>query len=814
MAEANSVSVARGTEFERADSCEVEGRTCGPGASADDGAVARLPKAMNSGSRLLLARGRYTDAEHTESLNMDATQGTSGHERQKTRRSWRSWVILASCLGWAAAFSGSVRAELQFDVFLGYDGSVREAAWFPVACEVYNDGPSFNAVFELTSGNIRTEQVRRVAIELPTNTRKRFVIPVFASGGRFYQWEARLLDAQGKLRAEKPGLQPRIIPWEGFLLGALPRTFAGVPVLPNPDPTRPDLKPEVARLQPEQFPDNPIALEGLSALYLNTEKALSLNVNQVAALIAWVFEGGRLVVCVDQLGDVNSTPWLQQLLPMEVTETTNVVVDGALLEWLRQEVERGESSAAATGPFRRPSGRLARQGTLPERPADTSESLPMDAGFLNAEAPAATGAMRDGNVVLAAEGTPLIVEANRGRGKITVLTFNPEREPFRSWKHRELFWAELLDVQPVPVEYNAYSGTSLDGVFGALIESRQVRKLPVKWLLLLLAVYLIIIGPFDQYWLKKINRPMLTWITFPTYVVLFSLLIYFIGYRLRAGDTEWNELQVVDVLPRGQRAALRGRTFASIYSSANAKYPLAFAPASTNAAEQSYASLRGELLDFSRAGREGSRADVEQRGNLFRAEIFVPVWTSLLYVNDWFQPGAMPLTATLTNRNSAVEIDVENLLDRSLTEARAVYKGQVFELGTLPAREMKSFALDPGAGVPLTQWVMQHGAEFQSAARSRHRALGDETQGRLENLPLTSMVASFSAEFPRPGNQRAFIAPPGLDLTALVERGDAVVMAWDANESYTEPVNRFKPPVLQRNSLLRLAAPALVEPNL
>jgi len=48
-------------------------------------------------------------------------------------------------------------------------------------------------------------------------------------------------------------------------------------------------------------------------------------------------------------------------------------------------------------------------------------------------------------------------------------------------------------------------------------------------LLLLLIVYLVVIGPLDQFWLKKIGKPMLTWITFPCYVVMFSLLIYFIG---------------------------------------------------------------------------------------------------------------------------------------------------------------------------------------------------------------------------------------------------------------------------------------------
>ena len=44
-----------------------------------------------------------------------------------------------------------------------------------------------------------------------------------------------------------------------------------------------------------------------------------------------------------------------------------------------------------------------------------------------------------------------------------------------------------------------------------MIDSRQVRKLPVHWLLLLLVVYLLVIGPVDQYSLKKIRRQMLTW---------------------------------------------------------------------------------------------------------------------------------------------------------------------------------------------------------------------------------------------------------------------------------------------------------------
>ena len=93
---------------------------------------------------------------------------------------------------------------------------------------------------------------------------------------------------------------------------------------------------------------------------------------------------------------------------------------------------------------------------------------------------------------------------------------------------------------------------------------------------------------------------MLTWLTFPCYVVLFSLLIYFIGYKLRAGETEWNELHFVDVLAHGQGAELRGRTYASIYSPVNANYRVE--------SSEHFSTFRGEFQASERAARTASTA--------------------------------------------------------------------------------------------------------------------------------------------------------------------------------------------------------------
>ncbi len=730
---------------------------------------------------------------------------------------WLAWL----CLCWLFHSSApSAHAELQFDVFFGYDGAVHEAGWFPVAVEVFNDGPAFNAVFELSSGQLGAGNVRQVAIELPTNTRKRFVIPVFGGSGRYSQWNARLLDEKGKVRAEKTNLRGKDLVSQSILLGAVPRTFGGLPSFPQIQARQPELQPLVARMQLELFPDNPIALEGLDALYLNSEKALELRVTQVAAIQAWVHGGGHLIVAVEQPQDVNATPWLRELLPWTPKDVATLHMKNELEDWLRAAQVQPEAEAAAPPMVAPPQPmridpRMARRYGMPPqavRPgaapllspgADPFTKLQPDDAFDQADLLVATGKLLDGRVELALQDAPLILSAARGRGTVTVLTFSPEREPFRSWKNRAWFWAKLLHVPSewfALSDFNTYGGLSIDGVFGAMLDTKQVRKLPVGWLLLLLIVYLLVIGPVDQYCLKKLNRQMLTWLTFPAYVVLFSLLIYFIGYKLRAGETEWNQLDVVDVLPRGERAELRGRSYVSLYSSSNARYPLA--------SDLPHATFRNEFLAFW-SGQESGRAQVEQRGAGFRADVYVPVWLSQLYVSDWWQPADQPLAATVTLQGTNYQLKVENKLDRPLTEARLVVNERVFELGEIGAGQTKSFVFERGKGTQLKTFVQTHGGQFGEAVQQRQHALGDSNRERIGNVPLSATAASFISQLDvsRRTQPRNFITPAGYDLSEIVERGEAVVLAWDAGHSLTAPINRFNPPRTQRNTLLRLAVP-------
>jgi hypothetical protein len=720
--------------------------------------------------------------------------------------------------GLALLFASGLLCQgaLQFDVFLGYDNVVPEASWFPVVCEIKNDGPAFNGVVEITGGNYNQGQTRRAIIELPTGTLKRITIPVFSTTRGYSTWDVRLVDERGKVRGEQTGLRARKQVAAGTpVLGALTRTAGGTPVIKPIKPQQGELQPASARLLPSIFPDNPIVLEGMDSLYLSSEKAADLRVpNQVDALFAWIHAGGHLIVGVEQVTDISSTPWLKSLFPVELTDIKTVAQHPELQAWVAKPNWSTNLShtysARPTPNFNRQQRNRQNQNQNQPPPVVVESEDPnilqldSDYNFETAPIQVAAGKLREGQVLLAGQDDlPLIVTTKRGQGRVTALLFSPEREPFHSWKNLPTFWARLAGVPAawyVSADYGNQGGMSSDGIFGAMIDSRQVHKLPVEWLLLLLIVYLVVIGPLDQYWLKKIGRPMLTWITFPCYVVMFSLLIYFIGYRLRAGESEWNELNLVDVLTSGDHAELRGRTYSSVYAPSNQKYLIE--------SQQKYATFRGEFLGLWAGGQSTEKATVVQKGDSFKAEIFVPVWTSQLFVSDWWQPAPIPLTVSVKQQGQGLEIKVDNQTSQKLMNARLVVGTQVFTLPDIAPNETKTINnITLSQGTQLRDYVSAHGQQFQGAVQSRQHAFGGRESGQISDLPNSTIAASFLSQMGRQESyMNNFIAPPGLDMSSIVEHGNAVLFAWAEDYSPIKPMHQFNPKRSHTHTMFRVAA--------
>ncbi|HAB17213.1 MAG TPA: hypothetical protein PLX89_05435 [Verrucomicrobiota bacterium] len=699
----------------------------------------------------------------------------------------RFWLLIL-----AISATGLPRADakIQFDVFPGYDNTVRAGAWYPITIEVFNDGPSFDAVVELSAGQFGSV-VTRVPVELPTNTRKRFSVPMFATSQNFLSVDGRLRDAKGKVQDERTGQRVGLVGWDVPLLGALPGSFSAQPSFPEREKTRPEWQPRVARMQAEIFPDRSIALEGLNSLYLNSARALELKEPQVAALETWVHSGGQLIIAIDQPNDVTSTPWLRRLVPAELGGMTSVRIGPALHRWLVEE------------PW---SPQFAFRTASPENAADSGAAyanLITDLAFEVTDVPLLELRARGGQATKTADVRTWMVSAPVGRGQVVILAVNPEREPMKSWKHRPWFWAKICGVPErflTAGDFQFRGGRGLDSVFGAMIETRQIRKLPIGALLLLLVVYLAVIGPFDQWWLKKIKRPMLTWITFPTYVALFSGLIYFIGYKLRAGQTEWNELQLVDVLPHADptRATLRGRTFGSIYSPANETYKL------VNEAPE--AALRGEFKNLFGGSPDPGRLTITLAAQGWTADAFVPVWTSSLNVADWADVGDAPLVAREVRPG---RFEVENRTRGPLGPVWVISGTQMSRLPELRAGATAEIELDANGAESFSETLSRWQAEFFAAIGNREQTFGSNERRYIDDWPAASVAASFPSMLNRSaGDGQGYVWPAGFDLSPDLRRGNTLVLAWMPNSGVLPPANRFPAVRSRRGALLRLDVPS------
>ncbi len=711
----------------------------------------------------------------------------------------RFWLGLV-CLVIGPALSAAPR----LDAFPGYSTAAyaRLGTHYPLALELQGDGPTVRGYIEVSAGNFGGNPVR-FPIELPAGTTKRVMLPLFASSPNAVALDIRLVNEAGTTVAERKNVQVVTLAPEAVIVGTLPGQAQSSPGFPEPPANRAnsDLRPLAARMDTGLFPDDSLALEGLNALYLNSRRALELKEPQYTALLAWAAGGGHVIVAVDNPTDVSATSWLKELLPAKVTGGATAPAAQTFQRFL----------VAGTGPGRLDLQYATQPVGLHSRRSTGGGSSPFDAVLLDAEFERQTVAVvgltpvPEAHVFLGTDQAPLAVSGRYGRGVVTVLAFNPEVEPFRSWKNRGWFFARLTSV---PLELlgddrlSLWGGRGIDTVFGAMIDTRQIQKLPVGVLLVLLLVYLVVIGPFDQWWLKKINRPMLTWITFPAYVALFSLLIYFIGFKLRSGQSEYSEMQVVDVLPRGHSgdAALRGRSFASLYSPANDTYKLK--------SELPVATLRGEFRSGYGVNNDVGRLDIKLASPGFEAGAYVPVWTAQGYVGDWMTDTEAPVSASWSGGRLTIKSAAHKF------EQIVVVQGnQMHELGPLGAGGEVNFT--ERTGKPLEQLMAAWGPRFTSVAARRETTFGDSSKEHINPPEWVDAVvaASFCGRLTvnDADNQRDWMWSNGFDLTPNQLRGDTIIFAWQADATAVPRMNQFTALRGTKSVMYRLVVPKSAE---
>jgi len=431
------------------------------------------------------------------------------------------------------------------------------------------------------------------------------------------------------------------------------------------------------------------------------------------AIVEWVRRGGRAVLSVGNNPDVlDSIKEFKDLLPATIPPGSKKMVTGMPFEW-------------------KPSGANERNDAI--RVADGKSEFPIVT--LQPKADRATSTIVDDG-----SGRPVAVQGAYGLGRITVFAFDLDRLPFTDWNKRAPFWENVVNycgymLPPSGQKPEKYSSIQYDDLTtrlqGSLDFFEGVPVVSFGWVALFILIYIILIGPVDYLFLKKVIRKLeWTWVTFPVIVIGVSAAAYFAAYALKGKDLKTNKVDVVDIDLAGKR--IDGNAWFTLFSPRIQNYTIAVEPAgpvdggpawaANSNAGDTVISWQGNVERnryggggggfFAKKYKYESGTDpTDPNKDLYAAGLEgvpIQVWTTKTFHVQWsapIDPAKPPIVADLAVNKTAENILIgsitNNLPVEAFTDVAIFWRGRVFNLPKefpIGIPRPISFSAEVGAG--------------------------------------------------------------------------------------------------------------------
>ncbi len=400
------------------------------------------------------------------------------------------------------------------------------------------------------------------------------------------------------------------------------------------------------------------------------------------ALVEWVRRGGKLVVAVGKNQSLlQNRPELSDFLPVDFIGTASADVV-----------------------------RITKM-TLNDELGDTTKKSPVLLARMKIKE--GRGAREIASAQFGEETIPFIVQANYGLGRLTIVGTDPDDPAFTKWKSQPAFWQRLLqDAGPSFTEserndlgFTLNEDMRQDDLAMQLTRSLETfSSVPVisfGWVALFILIYIIVVGPLDYLFLKKVvKRLELTWVTFPIVVLAVSAGAYFAAYSLKGNDQKINKLDLIDFDLHTK--TVQGTTWFSIFSPRVQNYTIGVEPASGwGLAKESASPPTVTWL---------GRVDV-RRQSLFRRtyeydtnlgglqRVPIQVWSTKGFQASWYHridSSALPLTTNLRLAEGKLTGSITSNLPVPIENGVIFFRGNVYDLGTIfPGRMQVGATMQP-----------------------------------------------------------------------------------------------------------------------
>ena len=449
-----------------------------------------------------------------------------------------------------------VAADVDWQIEGGFSGRYTEDAWTPVRVTVLNRGASRNGrIIIHTQRQYHSESViYSVPVDLPQGALKsyRLIIPEpshtlrvkLIAGNETSVQEAKGMsstapeDALVVVLSSTPGIL-------GFLNGT-PAPAHGSGRTDSMQPTTSGGSSAGAgefAIAPSEWgklPEVWLGWDGADVVVVADSELGEAGERELEALRLWVRLGGTLVLTGGARAPALADGPLGEMLPMDVSGTRSIASLAALERW-------GGSA-------------IGRQAAL-----------------------IADGTLRDDAVVLlGSRQVPLIVRRSLGAGSVVMTSFDFTAEPVRYWDGQPEMWRRMVAaglaasapetefLTEAPGQY--YYGMDTGNIAAAAGHSEQAA-LPPLWLVVgFLVAYIVMLVPLNYWFVSRMQRRELAWLTTPAVILVFFGAAYGTGFALRGHQTLLNRVSVIQVT--ADQGLGRALGYAGIFSPSKMDYAM------------------------------------------------------------------------------------------------------------------------------------------------------------------------------------------------------------------------------------------------
>ncbi len=385
------------------------------------------------------------------------------------------------------------------------------------------------------------------------------------------------------------------------------------------------------------------------------------NPRQLEAVAQWVSNGGKLLLIMGTHPLAATNP-IAQVLPVEVGQIRQTVVDSALLaKW---ELVSGEDETVACWPLAQKPGALVcevetgdandcvfatgyagfgRAGVLAFDPSTLTEKHRLNSSQFW------IGRIR---AVLGDSGNPQADTTSKPRTSpyevsvvesFRTIIFVGDANSTASNQNTDYYEIGLAQAASNAVMDYLYKG---------------IRPLSIWWVILLLSVLAVLLGPVDYIVLKRKDRLPLTWVTCAFWIVVFTVGAYYGVQFLRSGDLELRVVSVLDGIE--DRGPVWSTDYCGLFAPRSAEYRLK--DLSESQWWSGIAPTQESIWSYQRESSARRIYCRQEDGENWPTSLPVNIWTIQCLLNESVAE-RLPFTADVQPRGDEIVVTISNQSD-------------------------------------------------------------------------------------------------------------------------------------------------------